>query len=189
MPSQRVGQSWKPAAPRRTLANRRSSSSKKILSLMRELARISIREGKAQLDAILMDGRSLQSGAIGAVERIRNPIRLARLVLEKGEHSFLVGAGAEQFAVETGIRLCDPSELITPYEQERWAAKAAESGAAVPSELSPSTRPAIFVRARAPGEPSSNIRDESEIRLSSAAVATPTTSLRPSPAQGTENRS
>ena len=84
------------------------------------------RDGKAQLDAILMDGRSLQSGAIGAVERIRNPIHLARLVLEKSEHSFLVGGGAEQFAVESGIGLCDPTELITPYEQERWAARAAE---------------------------------------------------------------
>ena len=67
------------------------------------------RDGIAQLDAIIMDGRSLQSEAIGAVERIRNPIHLARLVLEKGEHSLLVGAGAEQFAVETGLRLCDPT--------------------------------------------------------------------------------
>ena len=54
----------------------------------------------------------------------------------------------------------------------------------VPSGLPPSTRPAIFVRARAPGEPFLNIQEESEIHLSLAAVATPTTSLRPSPAPG-----
>jgi L-asparaginase / beta-aspartyl-peptidase len=86
------------------------------------------REGNAQLDAILMDGASLKSGAIGAVERIRNPIRLARLVLEKSEHSFLVGAGAEQFAFDNGISPCDPSELVTPYERQRWAEKATASG-------------------------------------------------------------
>jgi L-asparaginase / beta-aspartyl-peptidase len=85
------------------------------------------RDGNAQLDAILMDGATLQSGAVGAVERIRNPIRLARRILEKGQHSFLVGPGAEQFALESGMLLCDPAELVTPYERQRWAAKAAES--------------------------------------------------------------
>jgi beta-aspartyl-peptidase (threonine type) len=84
------------------------------------------REGKAQLDAILMDGASLKSGAVGAAERIRNPIRLARRILEDSEHSFLVGAGAEQFATDVGIQLCDPSELVTPFEQQRWAKKSAE---------------------------------------------------------------
>jgi len=84
------------------------------------------RDGNAQLDAILMDGASLQSGAVGAVERIRNPIRLARRILEKGQHSFLVGEGAEQFAMEVGMPFCDPSELVTPYERQRWAARTAE---------------------------------------------------------------
>lgn len=84
------------------------------------------REGKAQLDAILMDGASLKSGATGAVERIRNPIRLARRILESSDHSFLVSAGAEQFALEEGMSLCDPSELLTPYERQRWASRAAE---------------------------------------------------------------
>ena len=86
------------------------------------------RDGNPQLDAILMDGATLQSGAAGAVERIRNPIRLARRILEKGQHSFLVGAGAEQFAVESGMPLCDPAELVTPFERQRWTARSAESG-------------------------------------------------------------
>jgi len=78
------------------------------------------REGHVQLDAILMDGVTLKSGAVAAVERIRNPIRLARLVLEKSEHMMLVGQGAEQFARENGLPLCDPQELITDAAQLDW---------------------------------------------------------------------
>jgi beta-aspartyl-peptidase (threonine type) len=85
------------------------------------------RDGYAQLDAILMDGVTLQSGAVGAVERVRNPICLARRILERSQHSFLVGAGAEQFAVESGMPLCEPADLVTTYERQRWAARAAES--------------------------------------------------------------
>jgi L-asparaginase / beta-aspartyl-peptidase len=78
------------------------------------------RDGRAQLDAILMDGSTLKAGAVAAVERIRNPIRLARCVLEKSEHMMLVGSGAEQFAEENGIPLCDPEELITDLERAAW---------------------------------------------------------------------
>ena len=78
------------------------------------------RDGNAQLDAILMDGMSLKSGAVAAVERVRNPIQLARRILEDSGHSLFVGPGAEQFAVEAGIPLCDPKEFITPYEHQRW---------------------------------------------------------------------
>ncbi len=78
------------------------------------------RDGRVQLDAILMDGMTLKAGAVAALERIRNPIRLARLVLEKSEHMMLVGAGAEQFAAEHGFRLCDPEELITDSAREEW---------------------------------------------------------------------
>jgi len=51
-----------------------------------------------------------------AVERVRNPIRLARIILEKSEHMLLAGYGAEQFAVEHGMALCDPNDLITEAE-------------------------------------------------------------------------
>src|SRR2546426_8608454 len=66
------------------------------------------RDGKAQLDAILMDGESLKSGAVVSVERIRHPIHLARVIFEKSEHMLLAGYGAEQFALEHGLELCDP---------------------------------------------------------------------------------
>ncbi len=78
------------------------------------------RDGRVQLDAILMDGTTLKAGAVAAVERIRNPIRLARLVLEKSEHMMLAGPGAEQFAVENHFPLCDPDELITDAARSEW---------------------------------------------------------------------
>jgi L-asparaginase / beta-aspartyl-peptidase len=78
------------------------------------------RDGRVELDAILMDGSTLKAGAVAAVERIRNPIQLARCVLEKSEHMMLVGRGAEQFAEENGIPLCDPHQLITDPERSAW---------------------------------------------------------------------
>ena len=78
------------------------------------------RDGRVQCDAILMDGRTLKAGAIAAVERLRNPVRVARLVLERSEHMMLAGPGAEQFAVEMGIALCNPSELVIAREVELW---------------------------------------------------------------------
>jgi L-asparaginase / beta-aspartyl-peptidase len=78
------------------------------------------RDGRVQLDAIMMNGATLKAGAVAAVERIRNPIRLARLVLEKSEHMMLVSAGAEQFAMEHRFPLCDPKELITDSARREW---------------------------------------------------------------------
>jgi beta-aspartyl-peptidase (threonine type) len=78
------------------------------------------RDGRVQLDAIIMDGQSLKSGAVAAVERTRNPIHLARRVLESSEHMMLVAAGAEQFATEQGLPLCSPEELILERERAAW---------------------------------------------------------------------
>lgn len=76
-------------------------------------------DGHVQLDALLMCGATLRSGGVGCVERIRNPIRAARRVLEDSPHVYLVHAGAERFAAAHGIPLIDNSELVIPREVER----------------------------------------------------------------------
>lgn len=76
-------------------------------------------DGRVQLDALMMCGATLRAGGVGCVERIRNPIRAARKVLEESPHVYLVGPGAERFAAEHGADLCDNSEFIIPREVER----------------------------------------------------------------------
>ena len=78
------------------------------------------RDGFVELDAIVMDGATLQAGAVAVLRRIKNPIRLARKLMETNEHMMLVAEGAEKFAVEQGMALCDPKELIVPRECAAW---------------------------------------------------------------------
>jgi beta-aspartyl-peptidase (threonine type) len=77
------------------------------------------REGKVQLDALIMDGPTLRAGGVGCVERIANPIRAARKVLSESPHVYFVAEGAERFAQEHGIQLCNNEDLIIPREVER----------------------------------------------------------------------
>jgi beta-aspartyl-peptidase (threonine type) len=63
------------------------------------------REGAAELDAAIMDGRQMRAGAVASVRHVRNPIELARRVMEKSRHVLLVGAGAEEFALEEKFTL------------------------------------------------------------------------------------
>src|SRR5260370_13141365 len=69
---------------------------------------------------MVMDGQTLRAGAVAAVRRIRNPIRVARAVVEDCEHMMVVGEGAEMFAAERGLALCDPSELVIERESVAW---------------------------------------------------------------------
>src|SRR6202158_2451234 len=80
------------------------------------------RDGKVQLDAFIMEGSTLRGGGVGGVERIRNPIRAARKILSEGPHVSSVVEGAERFAAEHGIVLCDNSDLVIPREVERLSA-------------------------------------------------------------------
>jgi beta-aspartyl-peptidase (threonine type) len=71
------------------------------------------RDGTVEMDASIMDGAGLRIGAVAAVSRVRNPIALARRVLEVREHVLLAGAGALTFAREQGVALVAPAFHIT----------------------------------------------------------------------------
>jgi L-asparaginase / beta-aspartyl-peptidase len=77
------------------------------------------RDGKVQLDGLIMDGATLRAGGVGCVERVRNPVRAARKILSESPHVYFVGEGAERFAAEHGVELCANEELIIPREVER----------------------------------------------------------------------
>ncbi|SNS29978.1 beta-aspartyl-peptidase (threonine type) [Granulicella rosea] len=84
-------------------------------------------DGRVQMDALMMDGNTLRAGGVACVERIKNPIRAARLVLEKSPHVYFVGTGAERFALQHGMLPCHNTDLVTPREQKRlYAAQEAE---------------------------------------------------------------
>src|SRR5881398_542107 len=83
--------------------------------------------GTNEMDAAIMDGKTLAAGAVAGIEHVRNPIILARAIMEKSKHVMMIGAGAEEFAKRNGIELTDAKYFFT---QDRWDAlqkmKAAE---------------------------------------------------------------
>lgn len=74
-------------------------------------------EGKNELDASIMDGKTLKAGAVAGITNIRNPITAARAVMDKSEHVMMAGKGAELFAAANGCTVVDPSYFFTV---QRW---------------------------------------------------------------------
>jgi beta-aspartyl-peptidase (threonine type) len=74
-------------------------------------------EGRNELDSSIMDGKNMKAGAVAGVTIVKNPISLARAVMEKSKHVMLVGKGAELFATTVGLEIVDPSYFWT---ERRW---------------------------------------------------------------------
>ncbi len=87
--------------------------------------------GVVELDAGMMDGATLQVGAVGAVRTLQNPIQVARRLLDS-RHNFLVGTGAEAWAQQQGFSEVEPSRLIVPREQQRYEAHRANNTVSTP---------------------------------------------------------
>src|SRR5208337_2476551 len=77
-------------------------------------------DGHVECDAIVMDGTTLKAGAAANLHCIKNPIRLARKILENCPHMMLVAEGAERFAKDQGVPLCKPEELVSEAEWEAF---------------------------------------------------------------------
>jgi L-asparaginase / beta-aspartyl-peptidase len=90
------------------------------------------RDGRVQLDALLMEGSTLRAGGVACVERLRNPIQAARLVLEKSPHVYFVAKGAEDFAAAHGMPLIDNAELVLDRERKRLEEAQAKERAGLP---------------------------------------------------------
>ncbi len=103
------------------------------------------RDGAAELDAAIMDGRQLRAGAVASVRHVKNPVELARRVMEKSRHVLLVGAGAEEFALEEKFQLVPNLYFRTAERVEQLEAE--QRGARV-SDLVPSTRGTVGAVAR-----------------------------------------
>uniref|UniRef100_A0A8C4T9J3 Isoaspartyl peptidase/L-asparaginase n=1 Tax=Erpetoichthys calabaricus TaxID=27687 RepID=A0A8C4T9J3_ERPCA len=76
--------------------------------------------GEVELDALIMDGKTLAAGAVSSIKNISNPVTFARSVIEKTEHVMLTGTGADQFADCQGFPRVDTNELISEKERRNW---------------------------------------------------------------------
>jgi len=81
-------------------------------------------DGVVQLDACVMHGPTRRCGAVGAIEKIKNPSKVARAVMERTNHTFIVGQGATQFAMDQGF---EPMNLLTEESRLAWLAWKAKS--------------------------------------------------------------
>jgi L-asparaginase / beta-aspartyl-peptidase len=91
---------------------------------------VATREGEIELDAAIADGRRRAAGAVACLRGFANPVRVARLVLERTPHGLLVGPGAEAFAAGQGLSPVDPAALLTPERAAQWRAGRSGPGGA-----------------------------------------------------------
>ncbi len=94
-------------------------------------------EGGHELDASIMDGSTLACGAVAGVRTVRNPIGLARLVMDRSPHVLLMGDGAERFADVHGVERVDNAWFGTPRRREQWEKRRREIDGTSGLESSP----------------------------------------------------
>jgi L-asparaginase / beta-aspartyl-peptidase len=104
------------------------------------------RDGAAELDAAIMDGRQMRAGAVASVRHVKNPIDLARRVMEKSRHVLLVGAGAEEFALEEHLSLVPNQYFRTAERLEQLESE--QRGERVSDLVPPSPRGTVGAVAR-----------------------------------------
>jgi beta-aspartyl-peptidase (threonine type) len=100
------------------------------------------RNGVNELDAAIMDGRTLKAGAVAGVRHVANPIELARLVMDSSPHVLMIGEGAEMFARQHGVQLVPKGYFFTErrwkeYQEAKQAEKAAPKGPVSATDLDP----------------------------------------------------
>jgi beta-aspartyl-peptidase (threonine type) len=88
--------------------------------------------GEVEMDAAIMDGATLRCGAVAVVRDVRNPVALARAVMDRSEHVLLAGPGASAFAREVGVPAVENASLVTAAQRARWERARAARGAALP---------------------------------------------------------
>jgi beta-aspartyl-peptidase (threonine type) len=84
-------------------------------------------EGKIEMDAAIMNGENLRAGAVAFVKNVKNPVKLARLVMENTEHIFLAGDGANRFARQLDVEFADDAYFFTEFRYQQLL-KAREEG-------------------------------------------------------------
>ena len=105
-------------------------------------------DGRVELDAAIMDGRTRTAGTVAGVTRTRNPVSLARTVMEKSEHVFLAGAGADAFAEMQGLEQVDPSYFKTESRQRQLQQLREGAGGKFDSEVKYGTVGAVALDLR-----------------------------------------
>ncbi len=88
--------------------------------------------GEVEMDALITDGRSRDFGAIAAVMQVKNPITLARFIMQKSGHRFFVGAGAEKLAIDYGLKLVPNFSFVTEEEFADFRRRLSEQDPVIP---------------------------------------------------------